>query len=82
MLIAYIYIMETEIKDNHVEIETILNYKVTKQDLIEFDRILFQEILFNSFVIETNEFIIKVNKKTKELRILHRFYKKYSCCLS
>ena len=40
--------METEIKDNHVEIETILNYKVTKQDLIEFDRILFQEILFNS----------------------------------
>ena len=45
MLIAYIYIMETEIKDNHVEIETILNYKVTKQDLIEFDRILFQEIL-------------------------------------
>jgi len=75
MLIAYIYIMETEIKDIKVEIATILNYKVTKQDLIEFDWIYFQEIWFNSFVIETNDFIYKINKKTKELRILQRFYK-------
>lgn len=74
MLIPYLYIMETQIKDVHVEIQTILNYKVTKQDLIEFDKII-QEISYSSFILETNDFVVKIDKKNKQLRILQRFYK-------
>ena len=74
MLIAYIYNVKKKEKLN-TEIDAILNYHVTKEDLNRFNKIVYEEITFEKFILESIEATYRIDKTNKILTVLKRNYR-------
>lgn len=74
MLIIYIYNVKKKEKLN-TEIDAILKYQVTKQDLYMFNKIVYEEIKFEKFVLESSEATYRIDKTNKVITVLQRNYR-------
>jgi hypothetical protein len=58
----------------HYQFDTIMNYKVTKEDLYIFNKIVYEEIKFEKFILESSEGSYRIDKTNKILTVLKRNY--------
>jgi hypothetical protein len=51
-----------------------MNYKVTKVDLYLFNKIVYEEVKYEKFILESSEGSYRIDKKNKILTVLKRNY--------